>query len=167
MRYGQIRKLDIANGPGVRTSVFVTGCSLNCKGCFNKEYQNKLAGKEWTKKQEDLVVSFLKLNYVNGLSILGGEPLEQDEFLLNLLKRVKKEVKKTIWLWSGYCFENLNQAQKNLLNFVDVLVDGPFILSKKNLNLKFRGSSNQRIINLNKTKSSGKICLWNELKKEE
>lgn len=163
MRYGQIRKLDIANGPGIRTSVFVTGCSLKCEGCFNKEYQDKSAGQQWTKKEENLVINYLKLSYVAGLSVLGGEPLEQDISLLNLLKRVKKEVKKTVWLWSGFCFENLNKTQKQLLNYVDILVDGPFILNKKDLNLKFRGSSNQRIINLKKTKSFKKICLWEEL----
>ncbi len=159
MRYGQIRKYDIANGPGIRTSVFVTGCPLNCAGCFNKEYQDALNGKEWTKEQEDLVIEYLKIDHVSGLSILGGEPLVQDESLLNLLKRAKKEVNKDIWLWSGFCYEQLNQKQLEVLNYVDVLVDGPFILAKKDLNLKYCGSTNQRVIDLNKTRSQNKLSL--------
>ena len=159
MRYGQIRKYDIANGPGIRTSVFVTGCPLKCPGCFNKEYQDELSGKEWTKDQEDLVIKYLKIEHVNGLSILGGEPLVQDENLLNLLKRAKKEVGKDIWLWSGFCYEQLNLKQLEVLNYVDVLVDGPFIQEKKDLNLKYCGSSNQRVIDLNKTRKQNKLSL--------
>ncbi len=150
MRYGQIRKYDIANGPGIRTSVFVTGCPLKCPGCFNKEYQDELNGKEWTKEQEDLVIKYLKIEHVSGLSILGGEPLVQDENLLNLLKRAKKEVDKDIWLWTGFCYEQLNKKQLEVLKYVDVLVDGPFIQEKKDLNLKYCGSTNQRVIDLNK-----------------
>lgn len=163
MRYGQIRRYDVANGPGIRTSIFVIGCSLNCKGCFNKEYQFKNAGKMWTKVEEDVVLKNLSLSHVSGLSVLGGEPLEQDENLLNLLKRAKKEAKKDIWLWTGYYYENLNKQQKLVLNYVDVLVDGPFEIENKNLNLKFRGSSNQRILDLNKTRTKNQIVFWEDV----
>ena len=162
MRYGQIRKYDVANGPGIRTSVFVTGCPLKCPGCFNEEYQSKDAGEEWTKKQEDLVVEYLFLNQISGLSVLGGEPLNQDDSLLSLLKRVKTEVKKDIWLWSGYCYEDMNEKQLEVLGYVDVLVDGPFILEKKDLNLKFCGSSNQRVIDLNRTREEKRIVLFKD-----
>lgn len=166
MRYGQIRKYDVANGPGIRVSVFVTGCSIKCFGCFNEEYQSKMAGEEWTKKEENLVLEYLLLKQISGLSILGGEPLEQDENLLNLLKRVKKEIKdpfkKNVWLWSGYCYEDLNSKQKEILKYVDVLVDGPFIFKKKDLNLKYCGSLNQRVIDLNKTRYQNKIVLFKD-----
>ena len=159
MRYGQIREFDIANGPGVRTSVFVVGCSLKCPGCFNEEYQSFQAGKEWTKKEEKYVLNSLLLSYVSGLSVLGGEPLEQDGTLLRFLQKVKEDVKKNIWLWTGFYYENLNEKQKEVLEYVDVLVDGPFIEQNKDLNLKFKGSSNQRIIDLNETRKTGKITL--------
>ena len=159
MRYGQIRRFDIANGPGIRTSVFVVGCSLKCPGCFNKEYQSWQAGKEWTRKEEKYVLNNLLLSYVSGLSILGGEPLEQDESLLKFLQKVKACVKKNVWLWTGFYYESLNIKQKDVLEYVDVLVDGPFIEQKKDLSLKFKGSSNQRIIDLNETRKKGEIKL--------
>ncbi len=160
MRYGQIRKFDIANGPGIRTSVFVVGCSLKCPGCFNVEYQSWQAGKEWTKKEEEKVLKHLCLPYVSGLSILGGEPLEQDESLLDFLKTVKKKVKKSVWMWSGFCYENLNEKQREVIKYVDVLVDGPFIEKNKDLRLQFKGSTNQRIIDLNETRKKTKLQLW-------
>lgn len=131
MRYGQIRKYDVANGPGIRTSLFVTGCPIRCPGCFNEEYQNYSNGSIWTKHQEDLVIKYLLLDQVSGLSVLGGEPLAQDDNLLKLLVRAKKQAKKDIWLWSGYLYENMNRYQKNVLNYVDVLVDGPFVSEKR------------------------------------
>lgn len=164
MRCGQIRKYDVANGPGIRTSIFVTGCPFKCEGCFNEKYQSKESGTLWTKSEEDRLIKFVSSEHVSGLSVLGGEPLAQDDDLLNLLERVKRETKKSIWLWSGYRFEQLNQKQLNVLKYVDVLVDGLFILNKKNLKLKFRGSSNQRIIDLNKTRDQGKIVIWSGLK---
>lgn len=167
MRYGQIRKYDVANGPGIRTSLFVTGCPFNCEGCFNREYGEKTAGKPWTQKQEDEIMEYLKLEQVSGLSVLGGEPLAQDYNLLKLLKRAKKEAKKDIWLWSGFCFEELTSKQKKVLEFVDILVDGPFILAEKDYRLKFRGSKNQRIIDLKRTKETKNVCIWSELKKGE
>ena len=163
MRYGQIRKYDVANGPGIRCSVFVTGCPLKCLGCFNEEYQSELAGEIWTKKEEDLVMQYLKSEHVSGLSVLGGEPLSQDEELLNLLKRAKKEAKANIWLWTGFCYEELDERQRKILEYVDVLVDGPFEIEKKDLNLKFCGSYNQRIIDLSKTREHNSIVLWNDV----
>ena len=137
-----------------------------CFGCFNEEYQSEKSGLEWTKKQEDLVLNYLSLKQVSGLSILGGEPLKQDENLLHLLKRVKKEIKdvyrKDVWLWSGFCYEELDFKQREVLEYVDVLVDGPFIFKEKDLNLKFCGSKNQRVIDLNKTRAQNKIVLWKE-----
>lgn len=167
MRYGQIRKYDVANGPGIRTSLFVTGCPFKCEGCFNKEYQSKESGTLWSKSIEDRLIDFISSERISGLSVLGGEPLIQDDDLLNLLKRVKNETQKSIWLWSGYEFEQLNQRQLNLLEYVDVLVDGLFVIAKKNLKLKFRGSSNQRVIDLNKTKRQGKISIWSGIKQEQ
>ncbi len=162
MRFGQIRKFDVANGPGIRVSVFVVGCPLRCKGCFNEEYWKKDAGKEWTKKEEDFVIERLKLEQIEGLSILGGEPLAQDLNLNRLLKRAKEEVKKNIWLWSGFVYEELTPRQLEVLKYVDFLVDGPFISEKKDLNLRFKGSSNQRIIDLNKTRKENALILWDE-----
>ncbi len=165
MRYGQIRKFDVANGPGIRSTLFVTGCPLNCPGCFNQEYRQFNAGKKWTKSAENELMNFLKNEHVSGLSILGGEPLAQDHELDNLLKRVKTETKKDIWMWTGFCFEQLNQKQLNTLQFVDVLVDGPFEQNKKNLKLKFKGSDNQRIIDLKKTRlcnNLNEIVLLND-----
>lgn len=164
MRYGQIRKYDVANGPGIRTSLFVTGCPFKCEGCFNEEYQSKENGTLWSKSIEDRLIKFVSSERISGLSVLGGEPLVQDDDLLNLLRRVKKETKKSIWLWSGYEFEQLNQRQLDLLKYVDVLVDGLFVIAKKDLKLKFRGSSNQRVIDLNKTRSQGKIVIWSGIK---
>lgn len=162
MNFGQIRKFDVANGPGIRTSVFVTGCTLNCKGCFNSSYQSFSSGQPWTQQAEDLTISYLKNPHVCGLSILGGEPLLQDDNLLKLLINAKQKTQKSVWLWTGFSFEKLTKQQKNVLKYVDVLVDGPFDITKKNLKLKFRGSSNQRIIDLGLTFSTGKITILKE-----
>lgn len=163
MNYGQIRKYDIANGPGIRTSIFVTGCHINCKNCFNKDYQNPNFGKKWTKETSYALVSYLNDPNVSGLTILGGEPFEHAVDLYKIVKEVKKQIDKSIWIYSGFTFENLlkNKDSKNLLSLVDVLVDGPFIESKKNLNLAFRGSSNQRIIDVKDSITSGKVILYN------
>ena len=159
MRFAQIRRFDVANGPGIRTSIFVTGCNLNCPGCFNKIYSDFNYGKLWTKFYENQLIEFLNNPHVSGLSVLGGEPLSQDEQLDELLSRVKIEIKKPVWLWTGFVFEQLNLKQLQTLKFVDVLIDGPFNVSKKDLNLKFRGSSNQRIIDLNLTRKLNKITF--------
>ena len=161
MNYAQLRHFDVANGPGVRSSIFVSGCRFNCKGCFNKEAQDFNYGNIYTKEVEDKFMEYIKDDNVKGVSILGGEPLMQtmDDSLLNLLKRIKKETNKEIWMWTGFVYETaiLDEKRKEILDYVDVLVDGQFDESKKVLNLKFRGSTNQRIIDLNKTKLEKKI----------
>ena len=161
MNYAQLSHFDVANGPGVRASIFVSGCRFNCKGCFNKEAQDFNYGNKFNKETEDKFMEYIKDDNVKGVSILGGEPLMQtmDDSLLNLLKRIKKESNKEIWMWTGFVYETaiLDEKRKEILDYVDVLVDGQFDESKKVLNLKFRGSTNQRIIDLNKTKLEKKI----------
>lgn len=163
MNYGQIRKYDIANGPGIRTSIFVTGCSLNCKNCFNKEYQNSNFGEKWTDQTTKKVIDYLSKDEVAGLTILGGEPFESAKDLISIIDDIKKQIDKSIWIYSGYIFENLieNPTCKNLLKEVDVLVDGPFKEAKKDLKLKFRGSSNQRIIDIKESLANDSIVLLN------
>lgn len=159
MNYGQIRKYDIANGPGIRTSIFVTGCSLNCKNCFNKEYQNPNYGKPWTDKEDELIISYLSDPNVAGLTILGGEPFENTQGLISLLKKIKTN--KSIWIYSGYTYEYLikNYKTLELLKLVDVLVDGPFIEGLKDLNLYYRGSRNQRIIDVKESLLNDELIL--------
>lgn len=149
MRYGQIRQFDIANGPGIRTSIFVTGCSHKCKNCFNKEYQDKNFGNIWTQEQTNLVIKYLKNDNITGLTLLGGEPME-NLWLIDIIKSIKKEVDKEIWIYSGYTYEQIceDPSKKALLDMCHVLVDGLYIDSLKDLRLKFRGSSNQRIIDI-------------------
>ena len=158
MRYGQIRQYDIANGPGIRTSIFVTGCSINCKNCFNKDYQDPNFGTLWTNQTSDTIIEYLSKNEVAGLTILGGEPFDNTDDLIKVVGYVKNKIDKPIWIYSGYTFETLVTDEKNrsLLEIVDVLVDGPFIEAKKDLSLKFRGSSNQRIIDVPSSLSQGK-----------
>lgn len=161
MNYAQIRHFDVANGPGVRASIFVSGCTHNCKNCFNKEAQDFNYGNLYTKEIEDKFMEYVLDDNTKGISILGGEPLMQtmDDSLLNLLKRIKRETNKEVWLWSGYTYEEaiLCEKRKEILNYVDVLVDGRFEEENKSLLIKFRGSTNQRIIDLNKTRKEGKI----------
>ena len=159
MNYGQIRKYDIANGPGIRTTIFVTGCSLNCTNCFNKDYQNPIFGNKWTEKEDKLVIRYLSDPNVSGLTILGGEPFENADGLIRLLKKIKTD--KSIWIYSGYNYEYLikNDKALKLLGLVDVLVDGPFIESMKDLNLYFRGSKNQRIIDVKKSLINNELIV--------
>lgn len=155
MNFSQIRKFDVTNGPNIRTTLFVTGCTNNCKGCFNTELKDFNSGKKWTKEKEDEFLTYVKSPNVQGVSILGGEPMEQtrDKDLVNLLERVKKETDKSIWLWSGFVYEDIikDPKKKEILDLVDVLVDGRFELEKRNLNLKYRGSENQRVIDVKKS----------------
>ena len=161
MNYAQIRKYDIANGPGIRTSFFVTGCTLNCKNCFNKEYQDHNFGEKWTSDTTKEIISYLKDPNVSGLTILGGEPFENLEGLVDIVKMIRKEIDKSIWIYSGYTFEILIRIEKarELLKLIDVLVDGPFIEEKKDLTLAFRGSKNQRIIDVKNSLNEDKIIL--------
>ena len=161
MRYAQIRKFDVTNGPDVRTTLFVTGCTNNCEGCFNKELQDFNYGEEWTKETEDKFLEYAKNENVNGVNILGGEPMEQvmDDSLYDLLLRIKNETGKSIWLWSGYLYEEIikDNSKKRLLELVDVLVDGRFVIAKRDITLKYRGSSNQRVIDVKKSLELNKI----------
>ena len=150
MNYAKIRKYDVTNGPGVRVTLFVSGCTHNCPGCFNKEQQDFNFGNLWTKEVEDDFINAIKNKNICGVNILGGEPLQQDHSLIQLLKRIKSETGKNIWLWSGYTLEEIKACDKKAeaLNYIDVLVDGRFIESLKDLNLKYRGSSNQMVHNI-------------------
>lgn len=161
MRYAQIRKYDVANGPGIRTSIFVTGCTHNCPNCFNKEYQDFNFGEVWTDKETDLVKSYLDQAEVEGLTLLGGEPFENAVDLAQVIRKIQKTSQKSIWAYSGFTYEQIldDKDKKALLDLVDILVDGPFIEAKKDLMLKFRGSSNQRIIDVKKSLERGEICL--------
>lgn len=173
MNYADIKEYDIANGPGVRISLFVSGCTHHCEGCFNEVAWDFKYGKPFTKKEEDHIIEYLKNDFVSGLTLLGGEPFEHinQKGILNLLRRVKKECpSKTIWAYSGYLFDkdilskmyNEWEETKELISYIDVIVDGKFILSKKNLSLKFRGSSNQRIIDVKKSIDENKVVLMEE-----
>lgn len=163
MRYAQIRRYDVANGPGIRTTFFVTGCRHNCYNCFNKEYQDFNFGEIWTDKETREVIDYLKLDEVKGLTVLGGEPFQNEIDLFKILRDIKKESSKDIWIYSGYTFEEIlkDENKKNLLELVDVLVDGRFVEALKDLKLKFRGSSNQRIIDVQKSLKENKIIEIN------
>lgn len=162
MHYGQIRRYDIANGIGIRSTIFVTGCTRKCPECFNTEYQDFNAGKEWTDKETELIISYLKDPNVEGLTLLGGEPMQNTEGLVEIVKAIKKEVDKSVWVYSGYKWEEILQDsdKKALLEICDVLVDGPFIIALRDMRLRFRGSSNQRIIDIQESLKQGKIVLY-------
>lgn len=163
MNYAKIRKFDVANGPDIRTTLFVTGCTNNCEGCFNKELQDFNSGNPWTKETEDEFLSYVKNPNIRGVNILGGEPMEQtkDNSLVELLKRIKEETGKSIWLWSGFLYENILQDEKKMkiLENVDVLIDGKFELDKRDIMLKYRGSSNQRVIDVKSSLKAGELIL--------
>jgi anaerobic ribonucleoside-triphosphate reductase activating protein len=173
MNYGAIKKHDVANGLGVRVSLFVSGCTHHCKECFNEEAWDFDYGKLFTKAAEEEIVEALKPDYIKGFSLLGGEPFEpaNQEVLVGLLRRIKEKYpEKTIWCYSGYLFDTEMLAGKlgkpnitrEMLSYIDVLVDGEFHIAEKNLNLRFRGSSNQRIIKVPEALKTGKIVLWDE-----
>ena len=149
MNYAGIKKVDIANGPGVRVSLFVSGCRNHCPRCFNPETWDFSYGEPFTEKTEEELIKALRPSWMQGLSILGGDPMEQENqtALLPLLRRVKEELpEKDIWLYTGYRLESVSSSP--LLKLVDVVVDGPFIEADKDISLAFRGSRNQRIIDL-------------------
>lgn len=151
MRYAEIKYPDIANGPGVRVSLFLQGCSRHCKGCFNQSTWDHHRGKEFDQAAKEEIFYHLGLPWVKGLSVLGGEPLEQADELADFLREVKERFPYiNIWMWTGFWYEDVKDLPA--LNYVDVLVDGPFIEEQKNLCLKFRGSENQRILNLKEGK---------------
>ena len=162
MNFAQIRKYDVANGPGIRTTIFVTGCTHKCPNCFNEEYQDFNFGNPWTRKETDEVIEDLKLDEVKGLTVLGGEPFQNEVDLLQVLRDIKKEVQKDIWIFSGYTYEEIlkDEDKKKLLEECDVLVDGRFVEALKDLSLRFRGSSNQRIIDIKKSLEANKVILF-------
>ena len=164
MYYGEIKKTDIANGTGVRVSLFVSGCRHHCPDCFNSATWDFCYGREYTRATEDKIIEYLAPDYIKGLTLIGGEPFEKEnqDALLKLTDRVRREYPhKDIWCYSGFTLEELtgkSRASGNtanaLLQNIDVLVDGRFEKDKKDIRLKFRGSSNQRIIDLKKSLAS-------------
>lgn len=160
MRYNTIRQLDIVNGKGCRVSLFVQGCSFNCPGCFNTVAKDFEGGKEFTEQTMQLLLELAEPSYISGLSVLGGEPLhpQNRRATLEVVRKFKEKYPdKTVWLWTGYLledvFEDLVDSQ------IDVIVDGRFVEELKDLRLKYRGSSNQRIIDLKETIRTGEIVL--------
>lgn len=164
MNYAQMRQYDIANGPGIRATLFVSGCSHHCKGCFNEAYQDFNYGTVWDTEAENQFMSYLMNPNVHGVTLLGGEPMEQGIPLLRLVERIKAETTHDIWVYSGYLYETLLQdvVQSAILKQCDVLVDGPFVEAEKDLNLTFRGSRNQRIIDLKASLKQNEVILWSQ-----
>ena len=171
MNYAAIKWADVANGPGVRVSLFVSGCTHRCPGCFNGEAQDFAYGRPFTRAEEDRIVAALAPDHIKGLSLLGGEPFEPDNqrALLPLLRRVKAAYPgKEVWCYSGYILETglwrdsraRCEATDELLSLIDVLVDGPFVQEQKDLNLRFRGSANQRILNVPASIRAKAPVLW-------
>lgn len=171
MNYADIRPIDVANGPGVRASIFVSGCTHHCKECFNPETWDFDYGQPFGEEQIKEILDHLSKPYIHGLSILGGEPFEPQNqgAVLELVRRVRERFpEKDIWCYSGYLFENLAAGQvgahsRTLLGLLDVLVDGPFILEQKELSLRFRGSANQRLIDVPASLKAGKVLIWDKL----
>lgn len=168
MNYSAIKDCDVANGPGVRVSLFVSGCNIRCNGCFNYEAWDFSAGEPFTNDVINKIIEMLKPDYIKGLTVLGGEPLDprNRQDVLKLLRIVRSVYgdKKSIWLFTGYVYYQaewlVDRTVDNIFACVDVLVDGPFIEERKNLNLKFRGSENQRLIDMRKTIDAGHVVLW-------
>lgn len=162
MKYAQMRQFDVANGVGIRSSLFVSGCHFHCKDCFNAEYWPFDYGQDYDDAAMQKFIDMGKSPNVTGYSLLGGEPMDQlmDDMLLKTVQEIKKQTGKTIWMWSGFTFETMNERQREILQYVDVLVDGQFVAEKKNLTLLFRGSENQRIIDVQKTLEKGEIVPW-------
>ena len=170
MYYGNIKKRDIADGLGVRVTLFVSGCTHHCEGCFQPETWDFHYGKPYTKDVEEQLLQLLRPDYVDGLTLLGGEPMEvqNQRELVGLLRRVRAELPgKSVWCYTGYTLERDLLAESRarcevtdeMLSLIDVLVDGEFIAAQKNISLAFRGSENQRVIDLKKTLASGKTVL--------
>ena len=176
MNYATIKNCDIANGPGVRVSLFVSGCTHHCKGCFNEVAWDFDYGQPFTNETIQTILDMMKPGYIKGLTLLGGEPFEPENQgpIVELLRQVKKTYPdKSIWAFSGYLFEKITShtlgdwaVTREFLNSLDVLVDGPFVEEKKNLALRFRGSENQRLIDVPATLASGKIVLWEDWQTE-
>lgn len=170
MHYADIKKVDVANGPGVRVSLFVSGCTHHCEECFNPETWDFDYGAPFGETEIEKILTLLSPDHIRGLSLLGGEPFEPENqpAVLELVHRVRKELpQKTVWCYSGYLFEALAAGKvgdhsRELLEGLDVLVDGPFVLAKKDLGLRFRGSNNQRIIDVPASLKAGAAVLSEE-----
>ena len=173
MHYGAIKKFDIANGEGIRTTLFVSGCRNRCKGCFQPETWDFSYGQPFTKETEEEIFATMSNSSVRGLTILGGEPMEpenQRELLPFLREFKSKFPDKTVWLYTGNLYEELTgkmgehykciECTEELLSYVDILVDGRFVEEEKRLGLRFRGSANQRVIDMNETRKTGEITIW-------
>ena len=164
MRYNKIRKMDISNGPGVRVSIFMQGCTFNCEGCFNKETHDFKGGKEFSDNTIDKVLELASKDYIVGLSILGGEPLHSKNIkgTTNLVKKFKEKYpNKDIWVWTGFNFEDIKEYE--IFNFIDTLVDGKFDIKLSDPTLKYKGSSNQRVIDMKETIKNKKVVLREEV----
>ena len=173
MNYAEIKNCDIANGPGVRISLFVSGCTHHCKGCFNEVAWDFDYGTPFTQETIDKILDMMRPGYIRGLTLLGGEPFEPQNQgpIVKLLRQIKEKMpEKSIWAFSGYLFDRdiLSgrlgdwSVTQEYLNYLDVLVDGPFVEAKKNLSLRFRGSENQRIIDVPASLAQGKVVLWQD-----
>lgn len=170
MNIAGIKSVDIANGVGVRVSLFVSGCTHHCKGCFNPDTWDFAYGEPYSQETEDKLIEMLRPDYIRGLTLLGGEPFEpsNQEVLVGLLRRVRTELpQKDVWSYSGYTFEELTGESRarcaftdEMLSMIDVLVDGEFVLAQRSLMLRFRGSENQRLLDLPKSLKAGKPVFW-------
>lgn len=171
MNYGEIKKIDIANGPGVRVSLFVSGCTHHCKGCFNPETWDFNYGNEFTQDTQEQLLELLAPEYIAGLTLLGGEPFEpsNQRVLLPFLKKVRKQQpQKNIWCYTGYLLDEelwkdsaaRCEATDEMLSLLDVLVDGKFMQEEKDVSLRFRGSRNQRLIDVPESLKEGRVCLY-------
>ncbi len=175
MNYAEIKNCDIANGPGVRVSLFVSGCTHHCPGCFNEVAWDFDYGQPFTQDTIEYILSLLRPAYIRGLTLLGGEPFEPENqgAIVELLRRIRQELpEKSIWAFSGYLFDRdilsgrLGDTSE-YLRYLDVLVDGPFVESRKNLSLRFRGSENQRIIDVPASLVRGEVVLWGDWQTEK
>ena len=163
MRYNKIRKMDIADGPGVRVSIFLQGCTFNCKNCFNPETHDFKGGQEFTDETIEEVLNLCDKEFITGLSILGGEPMHPliIKGTIKLAKAFKERYpEKTIWSWSGFLIDNI--VDKEILNYLDVLVDGQYVDELHNPTLKWGGSENQRVIDVKKTLKKGEVVLYKD-----
>lgn len=178
MNYAEIKNCDIANGPGVRISLFVSGCTHHCPGCFNSEAWDFDYGQPFTQQTIDRILEMLKPDYIRGLTLLGGEPFEPENqgAVVELLRQIKEKYPhKSIWAFSGYLLDRdiLSgrlgpwEITREFLSYLDVLVDGPFVEAKKNLGLRFRGSENQRIIDVPASLAANQVVLWQDWQGEK
>lgn len=173
MNYADIKRIDVANGPGIRVSLFVSGCTHHCKGCFNPETWDFAYGKLFTENEMDEIIEELRPSHIKGFTLLGGEPFEyvNQQGVLPLLRRIKEELpEKDVWCYTGYLFDKDIKEKmmvkwpetREMIKYIDILVDGEFKEELKDLKLRFRGSSNQRIIDVKKSIESDEVVLWDQ-----